>query len=324
MTSWVTEVLSCPQCGASVRNEGSYLACLNCATHLAVRDGGCVVVGLSGSNRNQKLEELNGELKWSEEVVPEYDHLAFLSSWIGETDKLIARLLSGRRNNRILDLGAGGCELSWQLASRGAQVCAVELVPAFICSAEVFAADVHFERVMADLELMPFTNAAFDLVICKEVLHHCADLRGVAARLHRILKPGGALVAIEPVPGIYRSAKARAGDAELQHIGIHHHYHSLAAYRHQLSPYFRVGEIDLFNPRKQRRGVPIPRMLQRFLGWTLGDNYLLRFTRTNVPVRIQPLSFIPFPAQLLEGHSFQSTRQRFARELSILKIGNDV
>lgn len=45
---------------------------------------------------------------------------------------------------------------------------------------------------------LPFADASFDLVICSEVLEHVFDHRGVLAEIHRVLKPGGTLVASVP------------------------------------------------------------------------------------------------------------------------------
>jgi len=51
---------------------------------------------------------------------------------------------------------------------------------------------------MADITALPFTDAAFDLVICSEVLEHIPDHQGAVAELVRVLKPGGDLVISVP------------------------------------------------------------------------------------------------------------------------------
>lgn len=48
---------------------------------------------------------------------------------------------------------------------------------------------------------LPFPDGSFDAVLCTQVLEHVADLDGRLAELHRVLKPGGVLVA--SVPFIY-------------------------------------------------------------------------------------------------------------------------
>ena len=50
----------------------------------------------------------------------------------------------------------------------------------------------------ADIEALPFPDAAFDLVICAEVLEHVVDHERAAAELARVLKPGRTLVVSVP------------------------------------------------------------------------------------------------------------------------------
>jgi len=50
----------------------------------------------------------------------------------------------------------------------------------------------------ADSRSLPFGDAAFDLVICSEVLEHIVDHRRAMAELVRVLKPGGILVVSVP------------------------------------------------------------------------------------------------------------------------------
>jgi SAM-dependent methyltransferase len=50
----------------------------------------------------------------------------------------------------------------------------------------------------ADAVRLPFGNAAFDLVICSEVLEHIHDHRAAVAEALRVLKPGAQLVVSVP------------------------------------------------------------------------------------------------------------------------------
>ncbi len=50
----------------------------------------------------------------------------------------------------------------------------------------------------ADAARLPFTDSAFDLIFCENVLMWVADLDSVAREAVRVLEPGGAIVAIEP------------------------------------------------------------------------------------------------------------------------------
>ena len=109
---------------------------------------------------------------------------------------------------RILDAGCG----------TGRHACAAYRLP----SVTVVAADLSLEDVseaanrlrfhdrvgehgggtwgvnVADIRHLPFADAAFDLVICSEVLEHIADHRSALGELMRVLKPGGDLVVSVP------------------------------------------------------------------------------------------------------------------------------
>ncbi|AOY57942.1 methyltransferase, type 11 [Desulfococcus multivorans] len=51
---------------------------------------------------------------------------------------------------------------------------------------------------IADITALPFADAAFDLVICSEVLEHIPAHRAAVTELVRVLKPGGDLVISVP------------------------------------------------------------------------------------------------------------------------------
>jgi SAM-dependent methyltransferase len=50
----------------------------------------------------------------------------------------------------------------------------------------------------ADVCALPFRDASFDLVLATDVLEHVRDEARAVAELHRVLRPGGALVATVP------------------------------------------------------------------------------------------------------------------------------
>lgn len=53
-------------------------------------------------------------------------------------------------------------------------------------------------QVHADLCLLPFTDATFDVVVCFHVLEHITDDRAAVRELARIVRPGGTAVVVVP------------------------------------------------------------------------------------------------------------------------------
>ena len=95
---------------------------------------------------------------------------------------------------RVLDLGCGDGELSFQLVDRGADVVALDISPGMVEVArrrlERFrpAAGVRF--VAAPIEASDLDPESFDLIVGKWVLHHL-DLHEGTDAINGLLKPGG-------------------------------------------------------------------------------------------------------------------------------------
>jgi len=93
----------------------------------------------------------------------------------------------------VLDLGCAGGFMAEALAARGAKVTGIDPAAQAINAARVHAAEAGLE-IQYDVgvgEELPYENAAFDVVVCVDVLEHVGDLTKVLAEMARVLKPGG-------------------------------------------------------------------------------------------------------------------------------------
>lgn len=97
--------------------------------------------------------------------------------------------------HRVLDLGAGpGFFASGLLAlvAPGGRVDGVDINRRFVADANARAAgraDLAFHHVTD--HRLPFADATFDRVICKNVLEYVADVSATLSEVQRVLKPGG-------------------------------------------------------------------------------------------------------------------------------------
>jgi 2-polyprenyl-3-methyl-5-hydroxy-6-metoxy-1,4-benzoquinol methylase len=111
--------------------------------------------------------------------------------------RLIGRDLHGLR---VLDLGAGVGMAALSFARAGA---------AFVCAAEPDSSEevgyrsllarppdaLHVSVVEAFGETLPFATETFDLVYCRQVLHHARHLDGMVAEMARVTRRGGQVMA---------------------------------------------------------------------------------------------------------------------------------
>lgn len=119
--------------------------------------------------------------------------------WQSEEWKAIAALLP-LPFGRALDMGAGRGISSYALARDGWQVTALEPDPSDLVGAGAIRALSRDTGYAIDIvaeysEKLPFADATFDVVNCRQVLHHARDLRQTCLEIFRVLKPGGVMIA---------------------------------------------------------------------------------------------------------------------------------
>jgi len=93
----------------------------------------------------------------------------------------------------VLDLGCAGGFMAEALTARGAQVTGIDPADQAIEAARAHAA-TEGHAITYDIgvgEALPYDDAAFDAVVCVDVLEHVQDLPAVMAEAARVLRPGG-------------------------------------------------------------------------------------------------------------------------------------
>jgi 2-polyprenyl-3-methyl-5-hydroxy-6-metoxy-1,4-benzoquinol methylase len=115
-------------------------------------------------------------------------------------DRKFARICELARRHlpaeSFLDAGCGDGRYLAALGGAARRVAGVDLSARILETAAATArqSGVEPELHAASLEALPFDEAAFDVVLCSQVLEHVVDVEAAARELARVLRPGGVLV----------------------------------------------------------------------------------------------------------------------------------
>ncbi len=107
---------------------------------------------------------------------------------------------NGPGSGKALDIGAGRGIASFALASDGWKVTALEPDGSAVVGAAAVRqlageSGLPIKVVQEWGESLPFADASFDLVHCRQVLHHARNLTQLCAEVGRVLRPGGRFIA---------------------------------------------------------------------------------------------------------------------------------
>ena len=131
-----------------------------------------------------------------------------------------------RPGERLLDAGCGEGRHAFGALERGAAVVGLDLDPDAlrVGAGALRARGRELGRLAAmlrgDTFHLPFPDAAFDKVICSEVMEHVHDYRAAAAELARVTAPGG-MVAVTIPTATSEHLYLRLGDDYFESPGGH-------------------------------------------------------------------------------------------------------
>ncbi len=131
----------------------------------------------------------------SPELPPE-DLLRRQASWFAPARAWLLERVDVGRRGPVLDLGAGYGAVTGELARRAAgPAVALDLAVGALRAAPGMAGP---PRVGGDARRLPLAGATIDMVFSQLTLLWISPLETALAEVARVLRPGGALVALEP------------------------------------------------------------------------------------------------------------------------------
>jgi SAM-dependent methyltransferase len=243
------DILICPRCrrgglqlavtgrdGREVRD--GVILCAGCGSAYSVEHG---IVDLLADPPAELLREVDGWAAMLGETTPELDaHMLALPYLDDPNWQVQAANFDGLLDSfavagkRVLDLGSGrGWSARW-LARRGAEVVATDILRRRYIgleTAELYLGHdrIFFERVLADMERLPFADGSFDVAFSNASVHHALHLAPALREAARVLRPGGALLlASEPVHP--DGVQANLDESAEVHHGINEHTYTTAAW----------------------------------------------------------------------------------------------
>jgi SAM-dependent methyltransferase len=114
---------------------------------------------------------------------------------------IVRELLAGKGES-VLDVGCGAGSFTWLLAALFKRIAGLDPKAARIDEAKAAARqkglDIDFR--VGEAERMPFPDASFDVVVFSNSLHHIPGMDAALAEAARVVKPGGLVYVMEPVP----------------------------------------------------------------------------------------------------------------------------
>lgn len=148
----------------------------------------------------------------AEAVALRYQAVAHWNFRRVEECETVLAWLDPRPGERVLDVGCGDGYYDALMAGRGAEVVGIDIHARRLATARRLHAGERATFLTMDAQAMTFPDAVFDKVVSFCVVEHFPHDERVLAHVHRVLKPGGALVLSADSlsnPGVTEAERAR-------------------------------------------------------------------------------------------------------------------
>jgi ubiquinone/menaquinone biosynthesis C-methylase UbiE len=175
----------------------------------------------AGSTKQAEKEYLarTGSATW-EQTKP-FSHPG--ADTLGESAQLLhdfsvaMLMLRPEPDDRILDLGAGGCWCSDLLSRLNRRSVAVDIAVDMLRAGRARPGGAAIPAAAGDLESLPFRSGSFQKAVCLSAIHHVPDIPKAVAEIARVLDDTGVAFFSEPGRG---HAEAPHSVSAMQDFGV--------------------------------------------------------------------------------------------------------
>ncbi|KRE48739.1 class I SAM-dependent methyltransferase [Paenibacillus sp. Soil522] len=141
---------------------------------------------------------------------------------------LLRKLLEGKSELDVLDVGTGPGLLALQLAEQGHRVTGIDLSSEMlrIARSKAEAIGLSCTFIEGDAQLLPFPDGSFDAVVSRNVLSGLSCIACALTEWGRVLRPGGKIVVMDGdwkarnVDPFFRTTSSKMGRCTRSHMPI--------------------------------------------------------------------------------------------------------
>jgi ubiquinone/menaquinone biosynthesis C-methylase UbiE/uncharacterized protein YbaR (Trm112 family) len=189
-------ILCCPDCAGHLRAEASSLECSSCGNVYREADR---IISMIGSKSDLNASEVTTQDAVSDSYADaRYQREYSLRYHRSVLDRMTA---SPPPHGTVLDNGCGPGLLLAHLSEKNAdleQLIGVDVSRGMLRQAQTAIGTAGVFLFEGDACRLPFVDDSFDVVYARGLLHHLPDPVQGVAEIHRVLKPGGTVVVLEP------------------------------------------------------------------------------------------------------------------------------
>lgn len=189
-------LLACPACRGRLAEGQAALACAACGRAYPVEGG--VPQLLDGLAEAERRQQERHDALYGADAYERYFQRPVFSMVL---DRYVRPAFAGRVE-RLLELGCGRGQLGAWLERQAAHVIGIDLSAEGLRAAQLAAEGRACDYVQASARRLPLAEDSIDIVFCHFLLHHLETLGPSLAEIHRVLRPGGRLIAWEPAPRV--------------------------------------------------------------------------------------------------------------------------